>query len=195
MMEAKMPIICRLCEKFRIRPESAAIIVLWIAMLLVIIWAFDNGAYIVAAVGQTFAAAIGAAGAILVAILTHVLTQYREQWNEQQRALQANYMGLLDEIGKLIRTEEADDKFCGMHLKIRVVGTKNTIEKSAAMIDADNAQNRSQALVELIDAMREDVGLKKIKIEFPRKLFSAPKPPGVFVLPSAQQHSPHVDSG
>jgi hypothetical protein len=192
-MEAKMPIICRLCEKFRIRPESAAIIVLWIAVLVVIIWAFNHAAQIFEAVGQTFAAVIGAAGAILVAILTHVFTQYREQWNERQRALQVNYMGLLDEIGKLIREEGPDDKFCGLHLKIRVVGTEKVIQKSADMIDGDDNKGRSQALVELIDAMREDVGLDKIKIGFPRKLFGSPKLPGKFELPNP--HNPNAGQG
>jgi hypothetical protein len=174
MMEAKMPIICRFCEKVRIRPESAAIVALWIAVLLVIIWAFNHAAQIIGAVSQTFAAVIAAAGAILVAILTHVLTQYREQRKEQQRALQENYLKLLEEIGELVRKRAPNDAFSTLFLKISILGTPNVMEKSKAIMDVPPGKNRAKALSELLEAMREDIGVKYINIKLPDTLFLTP---------------------
>ena len=170
-----------------IRLENWAIWVLWVSVVLLAIWAFNNSA-IINALGQMFPAVVSVAGAVAVAILTHLFTQLREQENQQRRALQENYMEVLGEIGKLMRERASSDEFSSVHLKTRVVGSKSVIAASTRLMEAkrDDDSERSMALDNLITAMRTDVGIGQVDIPLPNTLFEPPPPTGRYVPQGAR---------
>lgn len=158
------------------RVSSWATLILWLCFSLIALWAFKNASEILSALGQTLVAVLSGAVTLLVAVLTHVFAQLRDQENQARQALRENYMEILGEIGSLIRDQAANDRFSGVHLKTRVVGSKKVIEESTALIDAaSNQEDRRDALIKLIQAMRKDVGLKEIDTPLPATIFPAIK--------------------
>jgi hypothetical protein len=153
--------------------ERWAIILLWFGALSLALWAYNNSAQLVTALGQTLVAVISFSGAIAVAVLTHVFTQFREQRSQQQKALQENYLEVLGEIGPLIRERAANDKFSSIHLKTLIVGSQDVIEKSKALLEANGDAERTKALQGLLVAMRGDLGLERVEpIPLSPKIFS-----------------------
>jgi hypothetical protein len=160
-----------------IKLEPWAIWALWVGALLVALWAL-NYASIFKVLGQMLPAVFTTAGAVAIAILTHLFAQLREQENQQRRALQDNYMEVLGDIGVLIRERAPNDKFSGIHLKTRVVGSKTVIEASKRLMEVVTDGDRCKALDDLIAAMRTDVGMGKIDVALPKTIFMVPKAPG-----------------
>jgi hypothetical protein len=160
-----------------IKLEPWAIWALWVGALLVALWAL-NYAPIFNVLGQMLPAVFTTAGAVAIAILTHLFAQLREQENQQRRALQDNYMEVLGDIGVLIRERAPNDKFSGIHLKTRVVGSKTVIEASKRLMEVVTDGDRCKALDDLIAAMRTDVGMGKIDVALPKTIFMVPKAPG-----------------
>jgi hypothetical protein len=151
--------------RYTLGRDDWSIIALWALLLVVVGGALVSGLLneAVQAMGSVLAATITGAVVLLGAILTHTLTELREQRMTQQREMQRNYSTILTNIADVIRKPSStSDDFSRVHLESWVLGSRDVIRATQALLESKDPGARRAALEELVLAMRRDVGLPAV---------------------------------
>ncbi|MCF8020937.1 MAG: hypothetical protein K9L62_16275 [Vallitaleaceae bacterium] len=96
--------------------------------------------------------------------ISHVLKDIQQQKISQMQAKQKNYENLINHIDSLVNERDATNvNFAKVHLHSWIVGSPNVIQKTEKLIKEvkDNNGASRNSVEELLNCMREDLGLTK----------------------------------